>query len=30
MYANEVNRDNGIASVMANAPEAEIVDLTVG
>ena len=30
MYANEVNRDNGIASVMSNAPEAEIVDLTVG
>ena len=30
MYANEANRDNGIASVMANAPEAEIVDLTVG
>jgi uncharacterized protein YegP (UPF0339 family) len=28
MYANEANRDNGIASVMANAPEAEIVDLT--
>ena len=30
MYANEANRDNGIASVMANAPEAEVVDLTVG
>lgn len=28
MYANETNRDNGIASVMNNAPEAEIVDLT--
>ena len=28
MYANEANRDNGIASVMTNAPDAEIVDLT--
>ena len=28
MYANEVNMNNGIASVMNNAPEAEIVDLT--
>ena len=28
MYANEVNMKNGIASVMKNAPEAEIVDLT--
>ena len=28
MYANEANRDNGIASVMNNAPDAEIVDLT--
>ena len=25
---NEATRDNGIASVMTNAPEAEIVDLT--
>lgn len=28
MYASEVNMKNGIASVMKNAPEAEIVDLT--
>ena len=28
MYANKVNMNNGIASVMKNAPEAEIVDLT--
>ena len=28
MYANEVNMKNGIASVMNNAPDAEIVDLT--
>ena len=28
MYANELNCKNGIASVMKNAPEAEIVDLT--
>jgi len=28
MYANELNMNNGIASVMKNAPEAEIVDLT--
>ena len=28
MYANETNMNNGIASVMNNAPEAEIVDLT--
>ena len=28
MYANETNMKNGIASVMKNAPEAEIVDLT--
>ena len=28
MYANETNRDNGIASVMNNAPDAEVVDLT--
>ena len=28
MYANEATRDNGIASVMSNAPDAEIVDLT--
>lgn len=28
MYANELNMKNGIASVMKNAPEAEIVDLT--
>ena len=28
MYANEVNMKNGIASVMKNAPEAPIVDLT--
>ena len=28
MYANEINMNNGIASVMNNAPEAEIVDLT--
>ena len=28
MYANETNMKNGIASVMKNAPEADIVDLT--
>ena len=28
MYANETNMKNGIASVMKNAPEAEVVDLT--
>ena len=28
MYANAVNMKNGIASVMKNAPEAPIVDLT--
>ena len=28
MYANEVNMNNGIASVRKNAPEAPIVDLT--
>ena len=28
MYANETNMNNGIASVMNNAPDAEIVDLT--
>ena len=28
MYANEANMKNGIASVMNNAPDAEIVDLT--
>ena len=28
MYANEVNMRNGIASVMKNAPQADIVDLT--
>jgi len=28
MYANEISMNNGIASVMNNAPEAEIVDLT--
>ena len=28
MYANETNMNTGIASVMNNAPEAEIVDLT--
>ena len=28
MYANETNMNNGIASVMNNAPEADIVDLT--
>ena len=30
MYASEVNMKNGIASVMRNAPQAEIVDLTEG
>ena len=30
MYANEVNMKNGIASVMKNAPEAPIVDMTEG
>ena len=29
MYASEATMQNGIASVMKNAPEAEIVDLTV-
>ena len=28
MYANEVNMRNGIASVMKNAPQADIIDLT--
>ncbi len=28
MYANQVNMKNGIASVMKNAPEAPIIDLT--
>ena len=28
MYANETNMKNGIASVMKNAPEAGIVDMT--
>ena len=28
MYANQVNMKNGIASVMNNAPDAEVVDLT--
>ena len=28
MYANEINMNNGIASVMNNAKDAEIVDLT--
>ena len=28
MYSSEASRDNGIASVMKNAPEAEIVDET--
>lgn len=28
MYANETNMKNGIASVMKNAPQAEIVDLS--
>ena len=28
MYASEVNMRNGIASVMKNAPDAQIVDLT--
>ena len=28
MYANEPNRKTGIASVMKNAPQAEIVDLS--
>lgn len=28
MYSNETNMKNGIASVMKNAPEAEIIDLT--
>ena len=30
MYANEVNMKNGIASVMKNAPEAPVVDMTEG
>ncbi len=29
MYSSEASRDNGIASVMKNAPEAEVVDETV-
>ena len=29
MYSSEAARDNGIASVMKNAPDAEIVDETV-
>lgn len=29
MYSSESARDNGIASVMKNAPEAEVVDETV-
>ena len=29
MYANEKNMLNGVASVMKNAPEAQVVDLTV-
>ncbi len=29
MYSIEAARDNGIASVMKNAPEAEIIDETV-
>lgn len=29
MYSSEAARDNGIASVMKNAPEAEVVDETV-
>ena len=28
MYANEINMNNGIASVMKNAPEAPVVDMT--
>ena len=28
MYSSEAARDNGIASVMKNAPEAEVVDQT--
>ena len=28
MYASEVNMQNGIASVMKNAPDAKVVDLT--
>ncbi|MBE6226189.1 MAG: DUF1508 domain-containing protein [Bacteroidales bacterium] len=28
MYASEKTRDNGIASVMRNAPEAEVVEVT--
>ncbi len=28
MYSNQVNMKNGIASVMKNAPEAPIIDLT--
>ena len=28
MYSSEASRDNGIASVMKNAPEAEVVDET--
>jgi uncharacterized protein YegP (UPF0339 family) len=29
MYESKASRDNGVASVMKNAPEAEVVDLTV-
>ncbi len=29
MYSSEASRENGIASVMKNAPEAEVVDETV-
>ncbi len=29
MYESKSSRDNGIASVMKNAPEADVVDLTV-
>jgi uncharacterized protein YegP (UPF0339 family) len=29
MYESEASRDNGIASVKKNAPEAEVIDLTV-
>jgi uncharacterized protein YegP (UPF0339 family) len=29
MYENEINRDNGIASVKSNAPDATIDDQTV-
>lgn len=29
MYSSEASRENGVASVMKNAPEAEVVDETV-